>query len=971
MDKRSPLAKGYVLSFPGMECTVRSIIGRGSNSIAYLCQYPDKTDRRFFHCVIVKELFPLEPDGKIFRDKNGCIIFSEAEEYFFLHKKSFVRGNEVHLELLEASPDKIGSHINTFSLNGTLYSVMGFDGGRTLENTYEIKTLKDISAFMLQFLDALGAFHENGYLHLDISPDNILITGSGENRRVSLIDFNSVYRKDEIYNGSVTYFSLKDCYSAPEIVSGMITDINEATDIYSATAVFFSLVTGRTLTDMDRTGKRPPAIKKTDIKENVPDTVIYHISSIFRKGLSTLSSKRYKSCLSMKEDIRELIRRLEGTGVTHASLWEAGRYTVRNMIKANTAFNYINSDEGLYPISFVTSSGESFDMGELISRSRKNKNLLLYGEGGMGKTTVFLSTVIENTSEYSPQKPAVIYVSLYGYNGNDSDYIKNSILSALKFDESVSGMNEARHRLITEFSSTVKTPSGERAKYLLLIDGLNEASGDTSHLFKEILTLSHMNGVMTVVSSREKTDLLPFESIRTAPLKEELVRKILSKKQLIYPENREIQFLITNPMMLSVYCKTAENKERQLLVDSERELIKSYISSLAEKEKRSFPENSPVCYFIDAVAELVLPAICREGVRKNRAITDEELYLTVKKCFSLLSEKRFPRLFPHFAGHSRDIKAGCATAEEWLGVVENLLRFKLALIVKEPGKGTRAVHQNIGEYLASEYIPVEKKIKRQKVVRITAYVSLALSLVVLSLGLILSLVTKDTYDEKLSLKYLECVTVAGANNGRSISLLDELIKEYHEGDMSYIYKADELLGVLEMYSTLNKKGASGSRTEAETLYKKLKDTGSIMTGSGEAVTEDDLTYLYNFNESILGNYDDYVNIFLYVTSDAELYEKYGEEFINLLSEKVSLDAALSDMLSYYTVKQHIEYLKSSDSERYGYFLGSIGEYSSLSEDDPEMPDIMDIESMSEKCSNAQYKLQALEIFTIYERNMQK
>lgn len=134
MDQRVILEPGTRLIFPEMECELASFVGKGSNAIVYTAYYPDREFPSLRHKVLIKELFPFHPQAQIFRDGQGDICWTqEGASVMDLHRLSFQRGNEVHVKLLEACPGDLDTNINTFSLHQTLYTVLGFSGGRSLE----------------------------------------------------------------------------------------------------------------------------------------------------------------------------------------------------------------------------------------------------------------------------------------------------------------------------------------------------------------------------------------------------------------------------------------------------------------------------------------------------------------------------------------------------------------------------------------------------------------------------------------------------------------------------------------------------------------------------------------------------------------------------------------------------------------------------------------------------------------------
>ena len=73
MDDRIILERGTMLLFPGMACQIDSFVGKGSNAIVYMGSYPDEQSGNLRHRVLVKELFPFEEHGQIYRDAAGDI----------------------------------------------------------------------------------------------------------------------------------------------------------------------------------------------------------------------------------------------------------------------------------------------------------------------------------------------------------------------------------------------------------------------------------------------------------------------------------------------------------------------------------------------------------------------------------------------------------------------------------------------------------------------------------------------------------------------------------------------------------------------------------------------------------------------------------------------------------------------------------------------------------------------------------
>jgi len=408
VDHRVPLKLHTVLAFEGMYCHIEEVIGQGSNAIVYKGWYWDSLNRELRHHVLVKELFPFHPQKRIYRAEDSHIVIEpEAEGLWETHKESFEIGNKVHLRLLYDQPDLMvmGANLNSYQYNGTLYSVLGYTGGRSLQaelNKTNV-SLRHTAQRMIGLLDALEAFHKSGYLHLDISPDNIMLVGQEDQERIFLIDYNSAR---EVGSRDGSYLSCKAGYSAPEVSTGSLDAMGFASDLYSVAAVFFRCIMGRSLTLAEMLRPKAPDCQDSPMLKNVPQTVSSMVSTILKKGLHTLSRRRYQSIGQMRMAFQELLDRIDCVGVTHWSLWENGKRSVEELIRINPSLRYLKDEKKLYPIRLEQEYSMSLEryLDNLLSPAGKSGMIL--AQGGMGKTTLLLHTAMLQGARYSSAAPA-------------------------------------------------------------------------------------------------------------------------------------------------------------------------------------------------------------------------------------------------------------------------------------------------------------------------------------------------------------------------------------------------------------------------------------------------------------------------------------------------------------------------------------------------------------------------------------
>ena len=722
-DKRIELTSGYLLKFPGMDCIVDECIGKGSNAIVYLGHYADHRIKDLYHRILIKELYPFdgeENDG-ISRNSNGEIIVPSSSKAFFdIHKESYLNGNRFHLKLLADNPGELDSHINTFEYNNTLYSILEFTGGRSM--LQEIQKGEDLSLnrimkWMNGLLTVLNVFHEAGYLHLDISLDNILLTGEGETERVTLIDYNSIISLSELTGEGDIILSVKKGkeYAAPEVLHARREEIGPWTDIYSVTAVFFHLLFNRGRSAIERKNRfKLPDQSTSTVLEGQNSVVLDMISTILAKGFKASAKYRYQTVEQMKIDFAELEERIACRGITHWALWQKGNEYVTDIIKKNTAWHFIMDPQKIYPLKaqpLITETDQSKEIMLLDDSFQKKlispKPVLLLGSGGMGKTTFLLRLAYNRDKNYTAKSIAVIYISLFGWKNGDKTFIQDKILEKLDFSHEK--LESARRDLRHLFQKTFPTKKGELPGVLLCLDGLNEASGDISPLLDEIQELNALSGVKIVLTSRSEIAGDEFNRWVISRLTQEDVQTILRQRQIPEPENMEIMELLHIPIMLSMYIE-ALNGRKILKLDNKDELLEEYFSVLIAKEARNSlnldtldnVQDSPAYFGAQVAVKYILPEIAVLLQKQENALSEKELYHCVEKCYRYLNQKAFTGVFEKWIGHTSELKLGAKNADEWYGkVVQEILWKKLGLLVKDIDR-YRISHQIIEEYMVQK-----------------------------------------------------------------------------------------------------------------------------------------------------------------------------------------------------------------------------------------------------------------------------
>jgi len=105
-----------------------------------------------------------------------------------LARRRFVRGAEILSKI--ADHDGIVGYVEHGRISGQLYLLMDYVEASNLKELYTQQDpvlLENVAQILIDIAAALEHMHENGYMHLDFKPENILVT---RNASVRLIDFD-------------------------------------------------------------------------------------------------------------------------------------------------------------------------------------------------------------------------------------------------------------------------------------------------------------------------------------------------------------------------------------------------------------------------------------------------------------------------------------------------------------------------------------------------------------------------------------------------------------------------------------------------------------------------------------------------------------------------------------------------------------------------------------------------------------
>ncbi len=183
------------------------------------------------------------------------------------------------------------------------YIVMEFVEGVTAKDMILRRGPLDVEEavdFMTQLAWGLSKAHEEGIVHRDIKPQNILVKGDGT---LKISDFGIAQAGDALQLTKTDSVMGSIHYLAPEVVRGEGASV--ASDIYALGIIFYELLTAKLPFD----AKLPVEIAMMQLRDPLPSVQKFNpsipnsIVNIINKATAKSVNSRYKSVKDLLKDL--------------------------------------------------------------------------------------------------------------------------------------------------------------------------------------------------------------------------------------------------------------------------------------------------------------------------------------------------------------------------------------------------------------------------------------------------------------------------------------------------------------------------------------------------------------------------------------------------------------------------------------------------------------------------------------------
>jgi len=198
-------------------------------------------------------------------------------------------------------------------VRGMPYLIMPYVSGGTLAERMkrEQLTLDEIGFYLDQVGSALDYAHQQGVIHRDVKPGNLLIRHDGQ---LVLMDFGLAKLLDNVSLETQTVILGTVAYMAPEQCQGFVS---AASDRYMLGVVLYQMLAGKlpyegntTQVLLRHVHSAPDSLVNQPTMRSVPPNVVQALDEMIARALAKQPNDRYPSCQALSYAYQQALARI-------------------------------------------------------------------------------------------------------------------------------------------------------------------------------------------------------------------------------------------------------------------------------------------------------------------------------------------------------------------------------------------------------------------------------------------------------------------------------------------------------------------------------------------------------------------------------------------------------------------------------------------------------------------------------------
>jgi serine/threonine-protein kinase len=201
---------------------------------------------------------------------------------------------------------RIPAVLSAGDVGGSLYYTMPFVEGESLRARLKRRediSIRDALLFTRDVADALAHVHENGIIHRDVKPDNLMLSPTG----VWLLDFGIArarsFNQTDMGTEKPKYIMGTPEYTSPERLTARVIE-DARSDLFSLGCVLYEMLSGRPpfpngLREAIKKNSPNLPLDTSPLPENLPDEVI----GLLRRSIALHPSDRFVNATAMLQAV--------------------------------------------------------------------------------------------------------------------------------------------------------------------------------------------------------------------------------------------------------------------------------------------------------------------------------------------------------------------------------------------------------------------------------------------------------------------------------------------------------------------------------------------------------------------------------------------------------------------------------------------------------------------------------------------